>query len=145
MMVSNSSAHLPAQPHGPVLFSVVIPILNEAATIPEMLERLHKVIMLVGSRWEVIYVNDGSSDGSLQTLRAAREQYPYLRIVDLSRDFGQQAAVAAGLDYASGRAVILMDSDLQDVPKALPQMIAKWQEGFEVVYAIRTRRKESFM
>ena len=124
-------------------FSVVIPVLNEEKTIPEMLARLDPVIQRVGGHWEVIYVNDGSRDQSLEVLHNLRRRYSFLRVVDLSRNFGHQPAVAAGLDHASGRAVILMDGDLQDLPEALPQFIEKWREGYEVIYAIRTKRKEN--
>jgi glycosyltransferase involved in cell wall biosynthesis len=124
-------------------FSVVIPIFNEQNTISELLSRLNTVIHQIGGSWEVIYVNDGSTDNSLDTLKEHRLHYPYLRIVDLSRNFGHQPALMAGLQRSSGRAVILMDGDLQDSPEALPRLIAKWREGYDVVYAIRVKRKES--
>ena len=126
-------------------YSVVIPVLNEEQTIPEMCSRLARVIASTGGEWEVIYVNDGSSDGSWQTLVKLRTQYPFLKAASLSRNFGHQAALKAGLDLAQGDAVVLMDGDLQDSPEALPQFIAKWKEGFEVVYAIRTKRKEGLV
>lgn len=126
-------------------FSVVIPILNEEKTIPEMLSRLDAVISQVGGVWEVIYVNDGSSDRSLEVLLSLRKRYRYLRVVNLSRNFGHQPAVTAGIDNAAGNAVILMDGDLQDLPEALPAMIDKWRDGFDVVYAIRKDRKESLV
>jgi polyisoprenyl-phosphate glycosyltransferase len=125
-----------------VAFSVVIPILNEEHSISELLARLGKIIHEIGDEWEVIYVNDGSTDRSLDMLRSQRVRYPYLRIVDLSRNFGHVPALTAGIDHARGRAVILMDGDLQDSPEALPEMIQKWRDGYEVVYAIRARRKE---
>ena len=99
----------------------------------------------MGGSWEVIYVNDGSTDQSFQTLVRLRPQYPFLRAINLSRNFGHQAALKAGLDRARGQAVILMDGDLQDSPEALPGLIAKWREGFEAVYAIRTKRKEGLV
>ena len=101
-------------------YSVVVPVLNEEQTIPEMCARLSRVIAQVGGSWEVIYVNDGSTDQSFQTLVRLRPQYPFLRAINLSRNFGHQAALKAGLDHARGRAVILMDGDLQDSPEALP-------------------------
>lgn len=124
-------------------FSVVIPILNESATLPELCRRLDEVIKALGHRWEVIVVNDGSTDDSLAVLLALRRQYPYLKVVDLSRNFGHQPALTAGLEHAAGRAVILMDGDLQDQPEAIPAFVEKWWEGFAVVYAIRAKRKES--
>lgn len=124
-------------------YSVVIPILNEEDTLPELCRRLYTVIAAEGSVWEVIVVNDGSTDGTLQLLLQLREQYPELKIVNLARNFGHQPAVSAGIQYAGGRAVILMDGDLQDLPEAIPQLIEKWKVGYEVVYAIRTKRKEA--
>lgn len=123
-------------------YSVVIPVLNEEQTIPEMCARLSRVIASIGGAWEVIYVNDGSTDRSFEALRSLRTRYPFLKVLDLSRNFGHQAALKAGIDRAQGRAVILMDGDLQDSPEALPDLIAKWRAGFEVVYAVRTKRKE---
>ena len=120
----------------------MVPVLNEERTIPEMCTRLSRVIASVGGSWEVIYVNDGSTDRSFQVLSGLRSQYGFLKAIDLSRNFGHQAALKAGIDHARGRAVILMDGDLQDAPEALPDLIAKWREGFEVVYVIRTKRKE---
>ena len=123
-------------------YSVVVPVLNEEQTIPEMCARLSRVVASTGGTWEVIYVNDGSTDRSFATLARLRTEYPFLKALDLSRNFGHQAALKAGIDHARGRAVILMDGDLQDSPEALPALIAKWREGFEVVYAVRTKRKE---
>ena len=123
-------------------YSVVVPVLNEEQTIPEMCSRLSRVVAAVGGSWEVIYVNDGSTDQSFQVLAGLRSQYPFLKAINLSRNFGHQAALKAGIDHAGGRAVMLMDGDLQDSPEALPDLIAKWREGFEVVYVIRTKRKE---
>lgn len=123
----------------------MVPVLNEEQTIPEMCARLSRVVASVGGTWEVIYVNDGSTDHSFETLARLRVEYPFLKAIDLSRNFGHQAALKAGLDHASGRAVILMDGDLQDSPEALPDLIAKWLAGFEVVYAVRTKRKEGIL
>src|SRR5215469_8157796 len=110
-------------------FSIVVPILNEEQTIPELLSRFDAVIRDVGGSWEVIYVNDGSTDRSLDVLIEQRSKYRYLRIVSLSRNFGHQAAVTAGLNSASGQVVMLMDGDLQDSPEALPRMINQLKEG----------------
>ena len=129
----------------PVDFSVVVPILNEQATIVKLLSQIHRVVDLVGGQWEVIYVNDGSWDRSLEVLLNARATYPFLRIVDLSRNFGHQAALTAGMEQASGTAVIVMDGDLQDDPEAIPALIAKWREGYEIVYAVRVKRKENIL
>lgn len=104
--------------------------------------RLRVPVLEIG-RWEVIVVNDGSSDDSLVVLLAQRRQYPYLKVLDLSRNFGHQPALTAGLEHVSGRAVILMDGDLQDQPEAIPAFVDKWREGYAVVYAIREKRQES--
>ncbi len=129
----------------PVDFSVVVPILNEQATIVKLLSQIQRVADLVGGQWEVIYVNDGSWDQSLDVLLKARNHYPFLRIVDLSRNFGHQAALHAGIEQAGGSAIIVMDGDLQDDPEAIPALIAKWREGYEIVYAVRIKRKENVL
>jgi dolichol-phosphate mannosyltransferase len=129
----------------PVDFSVVIPVFNEAATIPELCRRLDGVVRSVPGTWEVICVNDGSADGTLPLLLDMRGTYPYLKVVDLARNFGHQPALTAGIEHARGAAVILMDGDLQDVPEAIPGFIAKWREGYGVVYAIRAKRKEGLL
>lgn len=139
------SAEIRSTPHdsGTPEFSVVIPILNESGILPELCRRLDAVIRVLGNRWEVIVVNDGSTDNSLDVLLDLRNQYQYLKVLDLSRNFGHQPALTAGLEHASGRAVILMDGDLQDLPEAIPAFIDKWREGYAVVYAIREKRQES--
>lgn len=129
----------------PVEFSVVIPVFNEAETIPELCRRLDGVIQAVPGKWEVICVNDGSADGTLPLLLDLRQTYPFLKVVDLARNFGHQPALTAGLAHSRGAAVILMDGDLQDLPEAIPDLIAKWREGFGVVYAIRAKRKEGLL
>jgi len=126
-------------------YSVVIPVYNEAPTLPELCRRLHAVISPTGDTWEAVFVNDGSADNSLDILLDLRAKYSFIRVVDLSRNFGHQPALAAGLDHASGRAVILMDADLQDPPEALPRFIERWHKGYEVVYAVRTNRKEGML
>jgi len=129
----------------PVDYSVVIPVFNEEQTIPELSKRLDAVIALSGGEWEVIFVNDGSTDRTFDLLVELRSRLPYVKIVDLSRNFGHQPALTAGLEYSSGAAVMMMDGDLQDTPEALPELIRKWREGFQVVYAIRTKRKEGWL
>lgn len=123
-------------------YSVVIPVYNEAPTLPELVRRLQSVVSSTEGTWEVVFVNDGSKDNSLDILLALSTDHPFIRVVDLSRNFGHQPALTAGIDHASGRAVILMDADLQDPPEALPRFIERWREGYEVVYAQRTKRKE---
>jgi len=122
--------------------SIVVPIYNEAESLVTLLARLQAVLAtLPGSpTYEIVAVDDGSRDESLARLRALREQEPGLVIVALSRNFGHQIAATAGLDAARGAAVILIDADLQDPPELIPTMVARWREGYDVVYAVRHSR-----
>lgn len=121
--------------------SLVIPFLNEEEVIPELDRRLRKMLEGVAVTWEVIFVNDGSSDQSLGLLQALAAGEPRYRILSLSRNFGHQIAVTAGLDHAAGEAVVVMDADLQDPPQIVVDMLAKWREGYDVVYGVRSRRE----
>jgi polyisoprenyl-phosphate glycosyltransferase len=123
------------------LLSIVIPFLNEEDVIPELDRRLHSMLESLGVTWEAIFVDDGSTDRSPALLRALAEAEPRYRILSLSRNFGHQIAVTAGLDHAEGEAVVIMDADLQDPPDLVREMMDKWREGFDVVYAVRTRRE----
>ena len=124
------------------LVSVVIPIYNEYDTLLELTLRLCDVFANhPGTAWEVIYVNDGSRDGSDRLLSQITQQHPQFTALHLSRNFGHQVAISAGIDYAQGDAVIVMDGDLQDPPELLPQMVAEWQDGYDVVYATRKHRE----
>jgi polyisoprenyl-phosphate glycosyltransferase len=127
----------------PVL-SVVIPVFEEAENIPVLYSRLAAVLQETEPDYEIVFVDDGSRDNSLDILHELLENDPRLTLVELARNFGHQVAVSAGLDHSRGRAVIIMDADLQDPPEVLPQFIDKWREGHDVVYAIRERRKESW-
>jgi dolichol-phosphate mannosyltransferase len=121
--------------------SIVIPIYNEEKILPELTLRISNVITLLPQyRWEVIYVNDGSSDNSASIMDQLARHYTFLHGIHLSKNFGHQTAITAGTDYASGDAVVLMDGDLQDPPDLIPEMIAKWVEGFDVVTAKRKHR-----
>ncbi len=123
-------------------FSVVVPVYNERENLPELYRRVRAVMESLGEPWELVPVDDGSTDGSTEYLRELREKDPeHVRPVILARNFGHQLAVTAGLDYARGRAVILMDADLQDPPEVIPQLVEKWREGYDVVYAVRQRRE----
>jgi polyisoprenyl-phosphate glycosyltransferase len=125
------------------MISIVIPVYNEADTIPELWQRLYAVIDRWGYETEVIFVNDGSRDSSLVCLHELYLRFPKrIKIVSLSRNFGHQPAITAGLSVASGKAVILMDGDLQDTPESLPRFVEQWEAGHEVVYAVRSKRKE---
>lgn len=123
------------------VLSVVIPMFNERAAIAPLLASLDSVASkLPGLRLEIVCVNDGSRDGTLEELEHLQEGRPGLVIVDLSRNFGKEAALSAGLTVASGDAVIPMDADLQDPPELIPEMVAQWQKGYEVVLAHRSDR-----
>jgi glycosyltransferase involved in cell wall biosynthesis len=125
--------------------SVVAPVYNEEDVLPELHKRLAKVIDALGSTTEIIYVNDGSGDGSLALLYQLHGADPRVAVLNLSRNFGKDIALSAGLDYSRGEAVIVIDSDLQDPPEVIPELIARWREGYDVVYATRVARSgESF-
>ena len=122
------------------MYSIVAPAVNEEDSLPHFYERVVAVMEQVGEPFEVVLINDGSSDGTFRVMRALHERDPRVRVVDFSRNFGHQIAISAGLDYARGDAVIIIDSDLQDPPEVIPQLIARWKAGVEVVYAQRARR-----
>jgi len=123
------------------LLSIVAPVYNESECLREFSRRLVEVLDKTGMRSEVIFVNDGSTDNSLEVLRSLRLNYPAFKIINLSRNFSHQIAVKAGIDHVSGDAVIIMDADLQDSPDVIPQFLEKWNEGYDVVYAIRAKRE----
>ena len=124
--------------------SVVVPAYNEEEVLPEFHRRLTEVLGTLGCSCEILYINDGSSDETLKTIKDFQD--PRIAVIDLSRNFGKEIALTAGLDHAHGDAVIVIDADLQDPPELIPQLIEKWQEGFDVVYARRTSREgETFL
>ncbi len=122
-------------------FSIVVPVYNEAAVLPELHRRVSAVMDATGEPWELVLVNDGSRDESPQGIAALCAADSRVRGISLSRNFGFQIAVTAGLDVVRGRAVILMDADLQDPPEVIPEMIKKWREGYTVVYGVRSERE----
>jgi len=124
------------------MYSIIIPIFNEQRTIPELHDRLVKAAVSFDSPYEVIFVDDGSHDESFAMLKSIHERDHRFKVVRLSRNFGHQVAISAGLDMASGDAVILMDGDLQDPPELFPELVAKWKEGFDVVYTVKRSRQE---
>ena len=124
------------------MYSIIIPIFNEQNTLAELHDRLVKVAASFDRPWEVIFIDDGSRDESFTMLKSIHERDPRFKVVRLSRNFGHQVAISAGLDMASGDAVILMDGDLQDPPELLPELIARWKEGFDVVYTVKRSRQE---
>ena len=124
--------------------SVAVPVYNEESVLPELYRRLSRVLEESSESYELVFVDDGSTDGSLEWLAALANINPSVRVVALSRNFGHQAALTAALDYVSGDVVVLMDGDLQDKPETIPRFLAEYENGYEVVYAIRQDRKESW-
>lgn len=123
------------------VYSIVAPVYNEHEILPEFYERVRDVMTRMGERWELIMVNDGSEDTSFDVMMALAARDSHVKVINFARNFGHQVAVTAGIDYARGDAVILIDSDLQDPPEVIAELIEKWKEGYEVVYAVRTRRE----
>ncbi len=126
--------------HNPV-YSIIAPIFNESGNIRELYRRLSEVMDSTGEDWEMIMVDDGSIDDSADLIRQYAENDPRVRPVIFARNFGHQIAVTAGLDYSRGKAVVIIDSDLQDPPEVILDLIEKWKEGYQVVYAVRSERK----
>jgi polyisoprenyl-phosphate glycosyltransferase len=127
--------------------SLVIPVMDEEAVIPELDRRLRAAlegIPSVGESWEVVFVDDGSRDGSRALLAALAAGEPRYRVVALSRNFGHQAAITAGLERALGQAVVVMDADLQDPPEVVGAMVDEWRRGYDVVYGVRQKRREGW-
>ncbi|MEW5986836.1 MAG: glycosyltransferase family 2 protein [Chloroflexota bacterium] len=122
-------------------FSIVAPVYNEEAVLPELYRRISQVMEQTGEAWELVLVNDGSRDNSAAAIAELHQQDGRVRGVSLARNFGFQIAVTAGLDFAQGDAIILIDADLQDPPEVILEMIGKWREGFDVVYGVRTERE----
>ena len=127
-------------------FSIVAPCYNEERCLEEFVSRVMSMMESYNKKFEILLINDGSADNTLEVSKGLAKTYNQIKIIDFSRNFGHQAAVTAGLDYSKGNAVIIIDSDLQDPPEVISEMIKKWKEGFQVVYGKRTIRKgESFM
>ena len=121
--------------------SVVVPIWNEEETIPELYRRMQEVMSKTGVTWELVMVSDGSTDRSTEMIRDLAKQDAHIRPVIFARNFGHQIAVTAGMAHSRGDAVVLIDADLQDPPELIIDMLAKWREGYEVVYAVRATRE----
>jgi polyisoprenyl-phosphate glycosyltransferase len=126
-------------PGGPE-YSLVVPIFNEKETLSELVRRLTLLLDTLDGPAEVVLVDDGSSDGSYELMVASRESDPRFKVLRLSRNFGHQIAITAGMDVAAGNAVIVMDADLQDPPEVVLEMAARWREGFDVIYGVREER-----
>src|SRR5579884_3497834 len=140
MTIQSEQTKQPAQETTQVVYSIVAPVFNEEETLPHFYQHVVAVMQQVGETFELIFVNDGSRDGSLRLMQELHERDPRVRVVDFSRNFGHQIAISAGLDYARGQAVVIIDSDLQDPPAVIPELVARWREGAEVVYAQRRMR-----
>jgi polyisoprenyl-phosphate glycosyltransferase len=126
---------------GDGLVSVVLSFRNEVDVLPELIRRLEAVLNADSGDYELVFVNDNSSDGSLDVLTGARAKNPRIRIITMSRRFGQPECLMAGIEHARGDAIVYMDADLQDPPEVIPEMLEKWRAGADVVYTVRTRRE----
>ena len=122
-------------------YSIIAPVFNEVESLPVLIRRLSEVMDQTGEAWELILVDDGSTDGSTDMIREMAKDDAHIRPVIFVRNFGHQLAVTAGLDYCRGDAVVIIDADLQDPPEVILEMIARWNEGYEVVYAVRSERE----
>src|SRR5499427_2452277 len=123
--------------------SVAIPVHNEESVMPELLRRVRTVLdQIPGGPHELVFADDGSTDGTIRVIEEAASEDPRILAISLSRNYGHQAALSAALDYVTGDAVVVMDGDLQDIPEAIPALVERFREGYDVVYAARTGRKE---
>ncbi len=129
-----------------IRYSIVVPVYNEEESIPDLVKQLRQISGFLDGPAEIVLVDDGSRDASHELMVAARDEDPRIKVLQFSRNFGHQAAITAGMDFASGQAVVVMDADLQDPPEVILEMAERWQEGYEIVYAVRKRREgESFL
>jgi len=129
------------------MLSIVVPVKDEEKSIFAFVERVSPILDKICRRepWEILFVDDGSTDATLAIIAAAHQRDPRVRAISLSRNFGKESALSAGLDHARGRAVVPLDVDMQDPPEVLPEMVAKWNEGFEMVFGVRRcRASDSF-
>lgn len=123
------------------LISIVVPAYNEQAVLPQFHQAITRVLSELPFSFEIVYINDGSTDDTLRIIKELRESDNKVTLIDLSRNFGKEIALTAGLQNAIGDAVVVIDADLQDPPELIPELINEWQNGYDVVYAQRTHRK----
>lgn len=138
--MKNDKKQTENDPLSPII-SVVVPAYNEEEVLPEFHKRTKTVLDYIGCSWEIIYINDGSSDNTKEIIKKINEREPNVAFVDLSRNFGKEVALTAGLDIAKGDAVVVIDADLQDPPELIIEFFKYWQKGYDVVYGKRISRK----
>ncbi|MBE9118110.1 glycosyltransferase family 2 protein [Lusitaniella coriacea LEGE 07157] len=124
-----------------IQLSIVVPVYNEAVNLNSLFKRLETVMDDLGRSYEIVCINDGSKDDTLSRLIECHQRNPNIKVINLSRNFGKEIALTAGIDYATGAAVIPIDADLQDPPELIGELVEKWQEGYDVVYCTRRSRK----
>ncbi len=125
----------------PILCSIIVPMYNEEEVLTETCRRLRQVMEASGETYEIVFINDGSRDKTAEMLHAVCLEDSRVKLIDFSRNFGHQTAITAGMDFAGGRCMVIIDGDLQDPPELIPDMIAKWRAGFDIVYGKRTSRE----
>ena len=123
------------------VYSIVAPVCNEAGNLRRLYAEVQAAMNVSGESWELLMVNDGSIDGSLEIMLELAQEHPQVKVINFARNFGHPIAVTAGIDHARGKAVVLIDADLQDPPAVIADLIVKWKEGYDVVYAVRAERK----
>lgn len=129
-----------------VFLSLVVPAYNEEEVIDVFYERTVPILSSIDERFEIIFVNDGSCDCTAERIKALHQRDPRIKLIELSRNFGKEIALTAGLDFAQGEVVVVTDADLQDPPELIPKMVEKWREGYDTVYAVRRiRQGETFL
>ncbi len=138
-MQQNTNSHIEPSTYK-ILLSVVVPAYNEEEVLPEFHKRISAVLESMSIDAEIVYVNDGSTDNTLSVMKLLRESDTRVAIVDLSRNFGKEIALTAGLDHANGDALVVIDADLQDPPELIPELVKHWMNGYDVVYAKRMSR-----
>lgn len=139
MVTENGGGESSRSPHP--LLSVVVPIYNEQDCVDEMVRRLSAVLATLDVDYEIVFVDDGSRDGTLGRLRSLTRENPQIRYISFARNFGHQFALAAGIDHASGDAVVSLDGDLQHPPELIPELLAQWRKGYDVVYTVRVSNR----